>query len=276
MPKLLLAWLFSLLPLLPACTEIPSAQERQNHADALVAAKGWQRLRIPAGRFDVAAYVPQGVSPGQTLTIYIEGDGFAWVSSDTPSTDPTPREPLALELALEHPAGNAAYLARPCQYVDARLSGCDQRYWTEARFAPEVIEAESSAVDILKERFGAHRLVLVGYSGGGAVAALLAARRNDVSRLVTVAGNLDQSAWAAYHRVKPLAGSLNAADEAGRLVHVPQTHFVGGRDRVIPPELAMRWPKAMTGSANANLRIIPDFDHVCCWAKHWSSLFLQD
>jgi hypothetical protein len=49
------------------------------------------------------------------------------------------------------------------------------------------------------------------------VAALVAARRTDVDRLVTVAGNLDPTAWAVYQHIQPLTGSLNPADEVDAL-----------------------------------------------------------
>ena len=274
MSRLSLAWLpVLLLLLLAACTTVQAPHARQAQADALAVAMGWQASRIPAGPFELVAYAPRIIQPAGTLSVYIEGDGFAWVSGSTPSADPTPREPIALKLALAHPAGNAAYLARPCQYVDAERSGCAQHYWTRGRFAPEAIEAADLALDALKIRFGARQLVLVGYSGGGAVAVLLAARRDDVVQLVTVAGVLDHREWTAHHGVEALSGSLNAADVAERLARLPQIHFVGGKDRVIPPELAQRWPRPFAGLGNANLRIIPGFDHLCCWAEQWPSLF---
>ena len=262
----------SLAFLLGGCAVIPTPQERQAHADALTAAQGWQSQRIASGRFELIAYLPRDMKPAQTLSIYIEGDGFAWLAASTPSADPTPREPLALKLALAHPEGNAVYLARPCQYVDAARTGCAQRYWTEQRFAPEVVAAMDEAVNILKARTGATRLMLVGYSGGGNIAALLAARRPDVARLVTVAGNLDHAAWTAHHRVDSLSGSLNASATAEQLAGLPQTHFIGARDRVIPPALAQHWPVSMAGPRQSNLRIIADFDHTCCWAERWPGL----
>lgn len=260
------------LVLLAACSALPSFEARRDAADALAAQRHWRAERIAAGRFDLVAWLPQRIEPADALTVYIEGDGFAWINSATPSADPTPRTPLALQLALAQPAGNAAYLGRPCQYVDAERTHCPERYWTGARFAPEVIEATSRAIDALKARFGARRLTLAGYSGGAAVAALVAARRNDVARFITVAGNLDHRAWTTHHRVAPLTGSLNAADAADRLAQLPQAHFIGGRDKVIPPALAQRWPKQFVGIGAANLHIITDADHACCWVQRWPAL----
>ena len=254
------------------CASIPPPEARRQHAVQLAAAQGWRGLSIQVPGFALQAFVPSREFRAETLVVYLEGDGLAWISGATPSADPTPRDPLALRLALAHPGGQAVYLGRPCQYGDAERSGCAMRYWTNARFAEPVVQAMSQAVDQLKARHGARALVLVGYSGGGAVAALLAARRDDVVRLVTVAGNLDHAAWTAHHRVRPLAASLNPADVAERLRRIPQTHFIGARDRVISPQLAENWPQSISGSGRRNLVILPDTDHACCWADHWPSL----
>lgn len=256
-----------------SCATVPTVVERRQLAEDLVASADWHAFSLDAGQFALAGYAPAQFAPDDVLAVYIEGDGLAWISSSLPSSDPSPRDPLALRLALVHPSGNAVYLARPCQYVDAKRTGCAQRYWTEQRFAPETVAAMNAALDALKTRFGAQGLTLVGYSGGGNIAALLAASRTDVLRLVTVAGNLDHRAWTAHHRVRELAGSLNAADAAARLSGMPQTHFVGGRDQVIPSVLAEQWPRALLGQQQRNLHVIPDADHACCWVDRWPALW---
>lgn len=264
-----------LLLLVAGCVGIPSPDARRAHADALASAHGWHAERVFAGAFELTTYVPQRAPNGDLLTIYIEGDGHAWTASDTPSSDPTPRDPLALKLALAHPDGNAAYIARPCQFSNAGRPPCSQRYWTNARFAEDVVDATNAAVEELRRRFGAERIALVGYSGGGAVAALMATKRADIVRLVTIAGNLDHRAWTRYHRVSALDASDNPADHAERLGAIQQLHFLGGKDAVIPPELAHAWPRGLSGDNGSNFRIIADFDHACCWAEHWSQLIFM-
>lgn len=259
--------------ILAACAPISPLAERRAHADALAAELDWRAEVIAAGEFDLLAYAPQHIRQDPRLTVYIEGDGFAWVSRSMPSADPTPREPLALRLALKQPAGNAVYLGRPCQYVDAERTACPERYWQEARFAPEVVAASSKAIDVLKERFAATRLTLVGYSGGAAVAALLAARRNDVERLVTVAGNLDHRAWTSHHRVAPLTASLNPADETAKLQHVRQWHFLGSDDRVIPASLVMAFAERFPPAQRPTVTVIPGFTHQCCWEQEWQRIW---
>jgi dienelactone hydrolase len=265
--------LFGLFALV-ACMSIITPQERRQHADTLAAAHGWRELRLPAGKFVLAAYLPESVLKADVLTIYIEGDGLAWLSSSQTSDDPTPLHPVGLELALHHPRGAAVYLARPCQFVEgADARNCSAAYWTGKRFSEEVVHSTDLAVDQLKERFHAQHLQLVGYSGGGAVAALLAARRRDVVLLATVAGNLDHRAWTRLHHVSPLDGSLNPADAWRELTDVPQIHFVGGKDKIVGREVALSYAAHFPDGHRPEIRLIEDFGHTCCWAEKWRELF---
>lgn len=248
--------------------------QAQREAAAHVASKaGWQRSNLDAGPFELVSFAPQGLQRTTVLTVYIEGDGLAWINGSTPSLDPTPLNPLALRLALRDPSGAAVYLARPCQFVTgAQRRGCQRKYWTSHRFAPEVIEASSSAIEQLKQRFAAERLVLVGYSGGGAVAALIAAQRRDVMRLVTVAGNLDHRTWTADLQLSALDGSLNPADAWQRLQSVPQIHFVGGQDGVMGESVVESYRARFATGPAPTVRVLPTFDHHCCWVERWPDL----
>jgi pimeloyl-ACP methyl ester carboxylesterase len=268
------AWLTGLLSaVLLGCAQTPPPAQRLIQADALARAHGWQASRLQTTSFELVAYLPAHPDAANDLTVYIEGDGFAWVTPDHPSTDPTPVQPMGLRLALAQPTGHAAYLARPCQYVDAEHAHCPQPYWTALRFAPEVVTSLSEAVDQLKPRFAATRVTLVGYSGGATLAALLAARRTDVAGLITVAGNLDHAAWTAYHRASPLTGSLNPADDVDRLQSMPQLHLAGGRDANIPPDLTRAFIARFSRPVSPGMRVIDSFDHQCCWAEKWPLLW---
>jgi dienelactone hydrolase len=256
-----------------ACTGLATPAQRKQHADTLAGQHHWRGLLLRAGEFELVAYMPDSLAPATDLTIYIEGDGLAWITATRASRDPTPLDPLALRLALAQPEGAAAYLGRPCQYVDAELSHCRSRYWTEARFSSDVVVATDTAVELLRERFGARSLTLVGYSGGAAVAALVAGKRRDVHRLITVAGNLDPAAWAEFHHLAPLAGSQNPADSVTALQGVAQTHLVGERDTNVTPQLVRLFAALFPENEHLSVTVVPGFDHHCCWVQQWPSLW---
>jgi len=258
--------------MLAACASVPDLATRRLTADRLVQPLGWESRRITAGRIELQAWHPADFG-GATLTVYIEGDGFAWRTPTRPSLDPTPIDPVALRLAIAHPSAQVAYLGRACQYVGTR--DCTGNEWTDGRFSPALIAASDTALSRLKAEAGATRLILVGYSGGGAVASLLAARRSDVTRLITVAGNLDHRAWTGYHRIDALTGSLNPADATAQLADIPQIHYVGGRDAIIPPALVEGFARRFAAGHRPTVTVEPTFDHHCCWADAWPRLARQ-
>ena len=269
------ALLLFLALFISSCISNPSLHERKGLADELAQQNGWGKSTLNAGLFNLAAYYPSRITYSDNLTIYIEGDGFSWVTPSQPSSNPTPVNPVGLKLALAHNDGNAAYLARPCQYVGEQDSNCHRRYWTSHRFSPEVIASSSGAIDKLKTHFKARSLTLVGYSGGAAVAALLAAGRGDVAKLITVAGNLDHDAWTRHHKVTPLTGSQNPADAYKALMSIPQIHFVGVNDTIVPPYIVEGFVSRFGGRNSVHFVTVPDYSHHCCWVKSWQEIWAR-
>ncbi|MDZ5646001.1 alpha/beta hydrolase [Nitrospirillum sp. BR 11828] len=260
---------------LAACTGIHGRQDR---GPTLAQAGGWRWDYLSADSFDLATavkpYSPGPGPSGDVLTVYIEGDGMAYLTPSQPAMDPTPTDPLALRLAMAHPGGGpVAYLARPCQYVmETRPRNCQVGYWTKARLAPEVVDSASLALDRLKADAHAQHLVLVGYSGGGGLAAVLAERRADVAGLVTVSGNLDFGLWTRTLDLTPLSQSIDPVTDAARLSHLPQVHFVGADDKVVDGAIAQSFVAHQPPDAPARIITIPGQDHGCCWAASWAAL----
>lgn len=207
---------------------------------------------------------------GADLTVYLEGDGLAWLSRSRPSPDPTPDDPVALRLAALDNAPNVAWIARPCQYTPlARNPECRAFYWTKGRFSEAVVAATDSALTAIKQAAGAQRIHLVGYSGGGGLAVLVAARRSDVATLRTLAGNLDHRVFTSLHGVSPLDASLNPADFAARVAKIPQIHYIGENDKVIPETIALAYLRQMGKTRCAVLRTLPTLTHSEGWTSAW-------
>ncbi|MCG8532932.1 MAG: hypothetical protein MI749_20075 [Desulfovibrionales bacterium] len=221
--------------------------------------------------FDLVGYA-KGYG-GKQLVVYIEGDGRAWVTRTRPSFDPTPKPPLAFALAAQDPSPNVLYLARPCQYTQENLCNrnCVTAFWTSARMGEHVIAAIDAAIDTAKKQTGATAIDLVGYSGGGGVALLVASRRDDVVRIRTVAGNLNTDLWVALHGISPLKDSLNPVSVAPLLTTIPQMHYIGSDDRIIPQEIALSYKMAAPSSL-VRLKVVSQTTHYSGWVHAWKEL----
>jgi dienelactone hydrolase len=246
---------------------------RADYADRIAA--GWQKLAFRTDRFDLAGYARIGNPADPSLAVFIEGDGVSYITRTEISPDPTPEHPVALQMAVKHPAANVLYLARPCQYAGGyRGRGCEPAFWTAARFAPEAVGAMDMAINQFMAARGLRSMTLYGYSGGGTMAALLAVRRQDVAGLVTVAGVLDHRAWTSHFGDSPLRYSLNPADSMAALRAIPQRHFVGQRDATVPPALTQAYARQARLN-DAAVTVVPRVDHTCCWADLWPDLARQ-
>ncbi|WP_442913396.1 alpha/beta hydrolase [Leclercia sp. AS011] len=213
--------------------------------------------------------------PVHSLRVYIEGDGFAWKSRTTPSDNPTPRNPTGLKLAGADTQANVLYLARPCQFIGPPLpANCRVNIWTQDRFSPAVIDAMNEALSQMVARYPGVKLDLVGYSGGGNIAALLAERRDDVRSLRTVAGNLDVAYVNALHQVTPMPAAESAIDRASALRALPQIHYSGEADTTVPSAVARRFQQAVGGRC-VQTEVVSGMGHGSDWAAVWPRLLAQ-
>lgn len=214
--------------------------------------------------------------PGAEIRVYIEGDGLAFLDAYRPSPDPTPVDPLALRLAARDPSPNVLYLARPCQYpTRTGQKGCGLEYWTSHRYAPEIVAALDRAITDVLAKSGSGPITLIGFSGGGTAAALTAARRSDVARVVTVAANLDHAAWTKLDDSTPLGGSLNPPEFAERLGRIPQIHLAGDEDDIVPLSVIESYRRALPASADIRIVRFPRYDHTCCWVEAWPEILAR-
>lgn len=249
---------FALL-LLGGCT---SAGQR---LDQRAREAGLEIVHVTAGAFPSIVYLKRSAAAdhaSEPLTIYLESDGIPWLGR-TPSNDPTTRRPVALEMLMRSPAP-AAYVTRPC-YNGLRSDKCHVDLWTGARYSSAVVESMAATVREAQRRVGAQRVALVGYSGGGSLAVLIAERLEHVVSVVTVAANLDTDAWTDHHNYLRLSESLNPA-LSDKPHPWPELHLRGANDLVVPLATTERY---FARYPQAQQRTIEGFDHVCCWVRDW-------
>ncbi len=208
-----------------------------------------------------------------TLTIYIEGDGASWLFKTIPPRNPTPHQSLVVAMAASDQNQYVLYLARPCQFIDVRIiTECDESMWTDGRFNAQVITLFNQSIDEILRSLPPLRLHLVGHSGGGTLATLIAAQRGDVNCLVTLASPLDTSAWTQSLAIAPLLKSQNPAEPNTNLKQIRQTHFFGERDTVVSTESIGRYRNF---PPQTEFITISGFDHQKFWVEYWPVLQKQ-
>ena len=260
------------LTLLALITQSCASHDPEATAEKISDMATLTAAEIKGGKFVLRVYY-RFDSPASRLRIYLEGDGNAWLSRTQASRNPSPKNPVGLQLAAQEHRGNVMYIARPCQYVSFEKNPqCEYPYWTGKRFAPEIIDSVMAVIDLGKKKAGAGELELIGFSGGGAVAILVAARRSDVSGIRTVAGNLDHKVWAKHHHVDPLTGSLNAADVAEKVANIPQVHYIGSRDENMGRYVAESF-RSQAGRKNCiRIQTVTGAKHSEGWEQVWPDL----
>ncbi len=260
------------LVLISFATQSCAAHSHEATAEKVSSMAGLKMEDIKGGEFILRVYY-RFEKPDTPLHIYLEGDGKAWLSRTRASRNPTPVNPVGLNLAASEPVGNIMYIARPCQYVSLKKNTqCKYPYWTGKRFSPEIINSISAVIDIGKKKAGAGDLELIGFSGGGAVAVLVAAQRADVTGIRTVAGNLDHKVWTEHHKVDPLRGSLNAADFVEKVVNIPQVHYVGSEDEIIGHYVAKSFRSRASRKNCIKIQIVDGANHSKGWEEAWPDL----
>ncbi len=239
----------------------------QTRIDRLAHQAGLVREIVPGAPFRHVIYRPGSPRVGPELHVYIEGDGSPYLDRNTVAPDPTPRMPVALDLMSLDPSPSL-YLGRPCYFGLAQDPGCSPSYWTLKRFAPEIVQSLAAALEFELARAAQRHVTLIGYSGGAALALLVADRVAEVDRVITVAGNLDVGGWVRLHHYIPLSGSLDPSTSGLHRTDLEMIHFAGGDDRNVPAAMIAAAAARLGGSVS----VIPHFDHHCCWERLWPSL----
>ncbi|MBR2299927.1 MAG: hypothetical protein IJ870_05080 [Alphaproteobacteria bacterium] len=90
-------------------------------------------------------------------------------------------------------------------------------------------------------------------------------------KLITISGNLDHKSWAKTLNLKPLNESLSLTDYKQQFLSLPQIHYVGTADTIVPSEIT----EAFIGSA-APVVEIQGATHNKGFESIYQKIYLQD
>jgi pimeloyl-ACP methyl ester carboxylesterase len=200
----------------------------------------------------------------RTLIVVLHGDA--------PFAKPDYQYPFAASAAAAVPNSVAVALLRP-GYEDPQghRSPGERGQTTGDNYTPERIDAVAGAVRSLQRRYGLARTVLVGHSGGAAIAADLAATYPGlVDGIVLVSCPCALPEWRKYMKTvspTPLWDAPVTSLDPVKLVGgmsppLRAAILVGGDDKTTPLRFSRIYAEALSLRGIAtDFRIIPGKDH---------------
>jgi len=250
----------------------------QDLVSGVVKTSYFEHFWMSAGMAGKIASGPFGKPLDDALVLVVEGDGKPWRSRFQIASDPTPEKPLMLNWlsVTRHPA---VYLGRPCYFGRKQLAtptpslkisgvvlnqGCDIYWYTFGRYSSTVVDSMVAAANNIAE---GSCLILLGHSGGGTLAMLMARQLPRVMAVVTLAGNINVTAWQEYHKFTPLVGSLDPAKAMPLPEQISQIHIAAKGDQQILAD----WVEQESLRQQADFQVWSIGDHSE-WRDSWVKL----
>jgi len=218
-----------------------------------------------AKHFDVFSL--EKIKDNNKLTIYIEGDGLAWIDRFTISSDPTPTDPIGFKLALLDKGNNVIYLARPCQYEWS--NNCNKDVWTTSQYSSVVLSSYREIINHLSLTYKA--IHLVGYSGGAGIAMYLGSvKNNNIKSITTIAGNINHNELTQILNISRLKKSINFYSIEKKIKQIPQIHYYGLEDKTVPNLLQTSYKNRNADNSCVKIQAVSGVDHNKGWLKFWT------
>ena len=207
------------------------------------------------------------IKDNKKLIVYIEGDGLAWLDRFTPSTDPTPNNPVAFKLALEDKNDNIIYLSRPCQYLTGNR--CKKEIWTKLQYSNEILSIYKKILSKLTTEYD--EIHLVGYSGGAAIIIYLASIDElNIKSIRTIAGNINPDEISSILKLSSYKKTENFYTLEKSIKDLSQTHYYGLKDKVIPKNLHFNYAERNIDNKCINIQSV-EASHGKGWVEFWTN-----
>jgi len=249
-------------------------------------------IDVPGGRLKTRAYSTETLSAHPTLVVFVHGDvpiphedqyifsqlfaeGAGAPEALLSRVRTALGDALVDDLATAAPSTDVVVVGvvRP-GYSDAEgdTSDGEQGMALADNYTPEVVDAVAAAVARLKAEYSAGAVVMVGHSGGGAIAADLLGRHPDAADgALLIACGCDPVAWRDIMRTGQFADldwshpyrSLSPMDLATSVAADTKVRLLAGdNDDTVPPEHTLAYAQALASRGlDVQATIAPGYGH---------------
>ncbi|WP_066584682.1 alpha/beta fold hydrolase [Sphingomonas pruni] len=232
-------------------------------ATAAIALASTAIAQTPLGEPYSRAFGAEAPADVKTLVFVLHGDA--------PFAKPSYHYTFAAE-ASKLPGVRAIGILRPgYEDKDGDISPGVRGLTTGDNYTPDRVDAIARAMADIEARYPRARHIVVGHSGGAAIAADLAALRPDlVDGVLLVSCPCDLPKWRAFMKKKmPQAPFDRPVDSYNSIALVPRlsprlalSMMVGSADDIAPPDLTQAYAAAARARGiPVDLRILPGKPH---------------
>ncbi len=232
-------------------------------AAAALLATGVAIAQAPLGEPYTRAFGPEAPAEVKTLVFVLHGDA--------PFVKPSYHYAFAAE-AAKLPGVRAIGILRPgYEDKDGDVSPGVRGMTTGDNYTPDRVDAIARAMAKIEALYPGAKHIVVGHSGGAAIAADLAALRPDlVDGVLLVSCPCDLPKWRAFMKKKiPIAPFDKPVDSYDSIALVPKlspglalSMMVGSADDTAPPDLTQAYAAAARARGIAvDLRVLPGKPH---------------
>ena len=111
----------------------------------------------------------------------------------------------------------------------------------------------------------------MGYSGGAGITMYLGSINNkSIKSIRTVAGNINHNALTQLLNISNLSKSLNFYPIVKKTNKIPQVHYYGLDDKVVPNQLQILYKNQNTGNNCINIKSV-NATHDNGWEGFWNT-----
>ena len=220
------------------------------------APQGFNFQQVSSSTFQHWLAVPKETSTRlRCLTVYLEGDGVPFLNNGTGiAPNPTGIKNPLLQLARED-LDNAVWLGRPCYFGLHNSRNCSPHLWTFGRYSNSVANSLQEIIETLADD---KKVIIVGHSGGGVLATIIAERYQRVAGIVTLAAPLDTDSWTSSHGYSPLYDSINPTQLTASRGNFSQLHLIGSEDTQVTAQHQEAYLNRLT---TARRIVLPGVNH---------------
>ena len=91
----------------------------------------------------------------------------------------------------------------------------------------------------------------------------------NIKSIRTIAGNINHNQLTKILNISKLKKSINFDIIEKRNINIPQLHFYGLKDNVVPNQLQILYKKRNINNKCINIESVSDVSHNSGWLKYW-------